>query len=252
MSDASRYREELQKTSAALRKALARLRTTEQKLREPIAIVGMRCRYPGGVKDPESFWRVLSEGIAAVTEVPPERWDIDALYDPDPDVAGKMVTRSGGFVREIDQFDAGFFGISPREAVSMDPQQRLLLETRWEALERAGMAGGRLVGSSTGVCIGLSYQDYAALGGWDLDSMDGYVATGSAASVASGRISYALGLQGPSMTVDTACSSSLVTVHLACQALRSGECSVALAGGVTLMTTPGVFVEFSRMRGLSP
>src|SRR3984893_9730669 len=193
MSDASRYREELQKTSAALRKALARLRTTEQKLREPIAIVGMRCRYPGGVKDPESFWRVLSEGIDAVTEVPPERWDIDALYDPDPDVAGKMVTRSGGFVREIDEFDAGFFGISPREAVSMDPQQRLLLETSWEAVERAGIAPDGLVGTSTGVFVGLSANDYGVILGRELSRLDGHVVTGNAASVASGRISYVLG-----------------------------------------------------------
>ena len=217
---------------------------------EPIAIVGIGCRYPGGVSDPATFWRVLEEGVDAVTEVPRERWDVDAFYDPDPDAAGKMTTRSGGFLSGIDRFDPGFFGVSPREAVSMDPQQRLLLETSWEALERAGIAAERLVGSSTGVFVGLSTQEYGMLGG-GLERLDGYVGTGSTASVASGRISYALGLQGPSMTVDTACSSSLVTVHLACQALRHGECSIALAGGVAVMLTPAAFVEFSRLRGLA-
>jgi 3-oxoacyl-(acyl-carrier-protein) synthase/acyl carrier protein len=217
---------------------------------EAIAIVGIGCRYPGGILDPETFWRVLEEGLDAVTEVPRERWDVDALYDPDPDAAGKMTTRCGGFLKEIDRFDAGFFGISPREAVSMDPQQRLLLETSWEALERAGIAAEGLTGSMTGVFVGLIYQEYATLGS-GLERLDGYVGTGSAASVASGRISYALGLQGPSMTVDTACSSSLVTVHLASQALRHGECSLALAGGVSVMLTPSAFVEFSRLRGLS-
>ena len=218
---------------------------------EPIAIVGIGCRYPGGVCDAASFWRLLDGGVDAVGEVPAERWDLDALYDPDPEARGKMITRSGGFLRDIDQFDPGFFDISPREATSLDPQQRLLLETSWEALEHAGIAPDRLTGSRTGVFVGLMYQEYAALGGSSLERLDGYVGTGSTASVASGRISYVLGLQGPSMTVDTACSSSLVTVHLACQALRQGECSAALAGGVALMLTPGVFVEFSRLRGLA-
>ncbi|HVR06985.1 MAG TPA: type I polyketide synthase, partial [Thermoanaerobaculia bacterium] len=203
------------------------------------------------MSDPESFWRVLDESVDAVAEMPRERWDVAALYDPDPEAAGKMTTRHGGFLTEIDRFDAGFFGIAPREAVSMDPQQRLLLETSWEALERAGIAADRLAGSSTGVFVGLSGQEYGLLGGGCLERLDGYAGTGSMASIASGRISYALGLQGPSMTVDTACSSSLVTVHLACQALRQGECSLALAGGVALMLTPGVFVEFSRLRGLA-
>ncbi|NMO16396.1 type I polyketide synthase [Pyxidicoccus fallax] len=218
---------------------------------EPIAIVGMGCRFPGGISDPESFWRLLDNGIDATTEVPRTRWDVDALYDPNPDAPGKVTTRSGAFLSDIDQFDPAFFGISPREAAAMDPQQRLLLETSWEALTRAGLPPERLMGSDTGVFVGLTYQEYATLGG-GLESFDGYVATGNTASVASGRISYVLGLKGPSLTVDTACSSSLVTVHLACQSLRNGECSTALAGGVAVMLTPASFVEFSRLRGLSP
>ena len=218
---------------------------------EPIAIVGMGCRYPGGITDPDSFWTLLEGGVDAITEVPPERWDIDALYDPDPDARGKMVTRSGGFLRGFESFDASFFGISAREASRIDPQQRLLLETTWEGLERAGIVPESLVGSDTGVFVGLMYNDYASFAG-DLGDLDGYVGTGTLGSVASGRISYLLGLQGPSMTVDTACSSSLVTLHLACQSLRQGECRVALAGGVALMLTPASFVEFSRLRGLAP
>ncbi|HEX8782871.1 MAG TPA: type I polyketide synthase, partial [Steroidobacteraceae bacterium] len=217
---------------------------------EPIAIVGIGCRYPGGIVDVETLWRVLDEGIDAVAEVPRERWDIDALYDPDPATPGKMTARCGGFLPEIDRFDAEFFGISPREAVSLDPQQRLLLETSWEALEHAGIATERLMGSATGVFVGLMSYEYATLGG-GLERLDGYVGTGSLGSVASGRISYVLGLQGPSLTVDTACSSSLVATHLACQSLRRGECSLALAGGVTLILTPNLFIEFSRLRGLA-
>ena len=218
--------------------------------KEPIAIVGLGCRYPGGISDAETFWRLLEDGIDAVREVPRERWDVDALYDPDPDAPGKMTTRYGGFLDGIDRFDAGFFGISPREAVSLDPQQRLLLETSWEALEHAGISAEHLVGSSTGVFVGLMSHDYVTVAG-GLENSDGYSGTGNAASVASGRISYVLGLQGPSLTVDTATSSSLVATHLACQSLRQGECSMALVGGVTLMLTPGVFVDFSRLRGLA-
>jgi acyl transferase domain-containing protein/acyl-CoA synthetase (AMP-forming)/AMP-acid ligase II/acyl carrier protein len=219
---------------------------------EPIAIVGVGCRFPGGIVDLESFWRVLDEELDATGEMPPDRWDVDALYDPDARAHGKMITRRGGFLDGIDQFEPGFFGISPREAAAMDPQHRLLLETSWEALEQAGIPVERLAGSDTGVFVGVMYQEYATLNGSEPERLDGYVATGSAASVASGRIAYLLGAEGPSLTVDTACSSSLVTLHLACQSLRAGECSTALAGGVTLMLTPTPFVEFSRLSGLAP
>ncbi|HEX8024901.1 MAG TPA: type I polyketide synthase, partial [Candidatus Limnocylindrales bacterium] len=229
----------------------AGLPAAQPALDEPIAIVSMGCRYPGGVNDPGSFWRLLEDGVDAITTVPPERWDADALYHADPDERGKILTRSGGFMREIDRFDAAFFGIAPREAQALDPQQRLLLETTWEALEGAGIVPGQLAGTNTGVFVGLMYQEYGTLSA-DLEQLDGYMSTGSLASVASGRISYVLGLKGPSLTVDTACSSSLVSVHLACQALRQGECSVALAGGATVMLTPRPFVDFSRLRGLSP
>ncbi|MEV7689810.1 SDR family NAD(P)-dependent oxidoreductase [Streptomyces bungoensis] len=217
---------------------------------EPIAIVAMACRLPGSVNDPEGLWRLVSEGRDAVGPFPSGRWDVDALYDPDPDAAGKSYAREGGFLDDIESFDASFFGITPKEAAAMDPQQRLLLETAWEALERAGIVPARLAGTATGVYVGMFGSDYLA--GSRLDQLDGYVGTGSALSVASGRLAYALGLHGPALTVDTACSSSLVATHLAAQALRAGECDLALAGGVTLMVTPQTFVEFSRLRGLSP
>jgi FkbH-like protein len=216
---------------------------------EPIAIVGMACRFPGGADNPEALWQLLAGGIDVVGDPPPGRWDTTALYDPDPGAAGRAYTLQGGYLTGIDRFDAAFFGISPREAAAMDPQQRLLLQTAWEALERAGIIPKQLQGSAAGVYIGMYNSDYLAAA--PLDQLDGHVGTGSAASVASGRIAYTLGLEGPAVTIDTACSSSLVALHLAVQALRGGECDLALGGGVTVMPTPRALVEFSRLQALS-
>ena len=230
-----------------------RLDAAEYARREPIAIVGIGCRFPGAT-GPAAYWELLRNGVNAVSEVPPSRWDVAAYFDPDRDAAGKSYTKHGGFLSEVDTFDPQFFGIAPREAVGMDPQQRLLLEVSWEALEDAGQAPERLHGSSTGVYVGIATADYAAMQmkQGDLARLDAYSQSGIAFSIAAGRISYVLGLQGPAVSLDTACSSSLVAVHLACQALRLGECRMALAGGVHLMLLPDNSICFSRARMVAP
>ena len=244
---------------ALMKKALIEIRDLRTKIdslerakSEPVAIVGMGCRFPGA-PDPAAFWELLSHGEDAITEVPRDRWDIDAFYDPDPDKPGKMYTKWGGFLKEIDGFSPAFFGISPREAASMDPQQRLLLEVSWEALENAAVAPESLQNSQVGVFVGIGATDFGELEVLQGPAaIDPYNGTGASHSVASGRLSYFLGVRGPSLAVDTACSSSLAAVHLAVNSLRNRECEIALAGGVNLMMSPDSLVSLCKARMLSP
>ena len=230
-----------------------RLEAAEARAAEPIAVVGMGCRFPGEATGLDAYWSLLQRGVDAVTEVPPERWNAEAIFDGGIPASGRSASNWGGFLKDVDRFDAKFFGISRREAVSLDPQQRLLLEVSWEALEHAGIGPDSLAASQTGVFVSVGGLDYyRLLVNAGPEQMDAYSVSGSAPSMAAGRVAYFLGLQGPALTVDTACSSSLVAVHLACQSLRNGECLTAIAGASSLMLSPETTIGLSQAHMLSP
>ncbi|MEM6714347.1 MAG: SDR family NAD(P)-dependent oxidoreductase, partial [Cyanobacteria bacterium P01_C01_bin.147] len=253
-SHSNSYRDLLREATMQLRSLRSELDTIRQQQTEPIAIVGMACRFPGGANSPEAYWELLCNGVDAITEIPQQRWDVAAHYDPDAAAPGKMYTRSGGFIDQVDQFDPQFFGISPREARGLDPQQRLLLEVSYTALENAGQPPFDLRGTRTGVFIGVSFDDYAQLSvrSGDLTRIDAHSSLGNTRSIVAGRLAYTFGFQGPTMQLDTTCSSSLLAVHLACQSLRNGESNMVLAGGVNLMLTPEPTIGFCKLKALAP
>ncbi|WKZ47475.1 MAG: type I polyketide synthase [Anaerolineales bacterium] len=252
-SELREYQERLKSALSAIQKLRSQVETLKQVQTEPIAVIGIGCRYPGNANDPESFWQMLVNGVDAITEIPPDRWDVNSYYDSAPQSPGKISTRWGGFLRDVDQFDAHFFGVSPREAISMDPQQRLLLEVSWHALEHANQDPVSLGGSQTGVFVGVTTNDYLTLQNSRLEpsQIDAYRLTGNALNGVAGRLSYSLGFHGPTMSLDTACSSSLVAVHLACQSLRNRECDLALSGGVNLILSPEYSISASKANMLA-